>query len=103
MDQIIRQDQWFRALAVLDTQGFQADLVTFTSIASSCAKALQWQADVALLSSLQNSATEIDAWISQGKNHVESYVESQKCGAAIKSHLCVTGTCGTGLMASTKP
>ena len=61
----IRQDQWFRALAVMDTKAFQPDLVTFTSIASSCAKALQWQSDVALLSSLQNSATEIDAWISQ--------------------------------------
>eukprot|EP00435_Cladocopium_sp_Y103_P033952 s2279_g8.t1 len=54
------EDQWFRALAVMDTNGFQADLVTFTSVASSCAKALQWQSDVALLSSLQNSATEID-------------------------------------------
>ncbi|CAL1142299.1 unnamed protein product [Cladocopium goreaui] len=54
------EDQWFRALAVMDTKAFQPDLVTFTSIASSCAKALQWQSDVALLSSLQNSATEID-------------------------------------------
>eukprot|EP00434_Breviolum_minutum_P035784 symbB.v1.2.031687.t1/scaffold3706.1/size51673/1 len=55
-------DCWFRSLDFLTCADWRMhpDMVTYTSIASSCSKALQWQSDLTLLSSLQTSAVQID-------------------------------------------
>ncbi|CAK9095803.1 unnamed protein product [Durusdinium trenchii] len=54
--------QWSRALGIWgEIQADVRDVVTFASIASSCAKARQWRHELRLLSSLWGSACELDA------------------------------------------